>query len=108
LGGVGFFCPTPDVQSDNFLHHTPELGIPVVMAQFLMKQISCCAPRFPLILKAKFYSHVKESDILPLTPQPWLLHVFPVTYCEILMDRHVVYCIVQWYLTRGVRPSRGP
>jgi len=29
LGGVrvGFFCPTPDVQLDNILHHTPKLGI---------------------------------------------------------------------------------
>jgi len=41
LGGVGFlttpvsrfFCPTltPEVQLDNFLHHTPKLGIPVEM-----------------------------------------------------------------------------
>jgi len=29
--GVGFVCPTPtpDVQLDHFLHHTPKLGIPV-------------------------------------------------------------------------------
>jgi len=35
--GVGFFCPTPtpDVQWDHFLHHTPKLGIPVEMVQFL-------------------------------------------------------------------------
>ena len=31
------FCPTPDVQLDHFLHHTPKLGIPVEMVQFLMK-----------------------------------------------------------------------
>jgi len=66
-----------------FLQHTPKLGIPVEMVQFLLKlllkQISCCAPRFALILQAKFHSlYVKESeseilerlDILPPTPQP--------------------------------------
>ena len=82
---VGFFCPIPNVQFDHFLHYTPKLGIPVAMVQFLLKrllqQISCCAPRFPLILAAKFHSlDVKESDseilkwsetdILPPTPQP--------------------------------------
>jgi len=55
---VGFFCPTPDVQSDHFLHHYLKLGIPVEMVQILLKlilkQISCCAPRFPLILTDKF------------------------------------------------------
>jgi len=37
--GVGFFCPTqtPGVQFDNFLCHTPELGIRVEMVQFLSK-----------------------------------------------------------------------
>jgi len=59
LGGIGVgfpsdFCPNPDVQLDHFLHHTPKLGIPVEMVQFLLKlilkQIYCCAPRFPLIL----------------------------------------------------------
>ena len=37
--GVVFFCPTPiaDVQLDHFLHHTPKLGIPVEMVQFLLK-----------------------------------------------------------------------
>jgi len=35
--GVGFFCstPTPDVQLDHFLHHTPKLGISAEMVQFL-------------------------------------------------------------------------
>jgi len=44
--GVGFFCPTPtpDVQLDHFLHHTPKLGIPVEMVQFLLK----------LLLKQRF------------------------------------------------------
>ena len=67
--GVRFFCPTPtpDVQLDYFLHHTPKLGIPVETVQFLLKlllkQNSCCVPRFPLILTAKFHSlYVKESE----------------------------------------------
>jgi len=85
--GIGFFCPTPDIRLDHFLHHTPNKGVPVEMVQLLLKlllkQISCCAPRFPLILTAKFHSlYVKcreseseilersESDILPPTPQP--------------------------------------
>jgi len=44
--GVGFFCTTttPDVQLDHFLHHTPKLGIPVEMVQFLLK----------LLLKQRF------------------------------------------------------
>jgi len=68
--GVGIFCPTPapDDQLDHFLHHTLKLGIPVEMVQFLLKlllkQIFCCAPRFPLILTAKFHSlYVKESEL---------------------------------------------
>ena len=32
-----FFRPTPDVQLDQFLHHTLKLGIPVEMVQFLLK-----------------------------------------------------------------------
>jgi len=35
--GVGFFCPTPDVQLDHFLHHAPKLRIPVEVVQFLLK-----------------------------------------------------------------------
>ena len=84
--GIGQKNPTPDVQLGHFLHHTPKLGIPVEMVQFflklLLKHVSCCAPRFPLILTVKFHSlYVKESqseilersesDILPPTPQPW-------------------------------------
>ena len=38
------FCLTPDVQLDNFLHHTPKLGIPVETVQFLLK----------LLLKQRF------------------------------------------------------
>ena len=45
----------------------PKFGIPVEMVQFLLKlllkQISCCAPRFPLILTAKFHSlYAMESE----------------------------------------------
>jgi len=52
----------------SFLHHTPKLRIPVEIVQFLLKlllkQISCCAPRFPLILTAKLNSfYVKESGV---------------------------------------------
>ena len=61
-----------------FLNHTPKLGIPVEMVQFLLKlslkQNSCCAQRFPLILTVKFHSlDVKESEseILSPTPKPW-------------------------------------
>jgi len=42
--GVGFFCPTPDVQLDHFLNHTLKLGIPVEIVQFLSK----------LLLKQRF------------------------------------------------------
>jgi len=42
--GVGFFCPTPDVQLGHFLHHTHKLGISVEMAEFLLK----------LLLKQRF------------------------------------------------------
>jgi len=41
---VGFYCPTPDVQLDHFLRHTPKLRIPVEMVQFLLK----------LLLKQRF------------------------------------------------------
>ena len=30
------FSQTPDVQFDHFLHHTPELAIPVEMVKFLL------------------------------------------------------------------------
>ena len=90
-GRSRIFRPTPtaEVELDHLLHHTPKLGIPVEMAQFLLKlllkQVSCCAPRFPLIFTAKFHSlyvtvseseileRSESSDILPLTPQPWFL-----------------------------------
>jgi len=88
--GVGIFCPTPtsQVQLNHLLHHTPKLGIPVEMVisfeAFVETEISCCAPRFSLILTVKFHSvDVKEWDSkilerselesdLPPTPQPWL------------------------------------
>ena len=34
---IGFFCPTPSAQLDNFLRHTPKLGILVEMVQSLLK-----------------------------------------------------------------------
>ena len=34
---VVFFCPTPDVHLDHFLHHTLKLGILVEMVKFLLK-----------------------------------------------------------------------
>jgi len=37
--GVGFFCPTADVQLDYFSHHTPKLEIPVEMVQFVLKHL---------------------------------------------------------------------
>jgi len=45
--GVGFFCPTPtpDVQLNHFLHHTPKLRFPVEMVQFLLKRL--LKQRFP-------------------------------------------------------------
>jgi len=84
------FCPTPtpDVQLDHFLNHTLKLAIPAEMLisfeTFVETDISCCAPRFPLILTAKFHSfYVKESEseileraesgILTPTPQSCLL-----------------------------------
>ena len=69
--GVGFFCPTPTpvAQLDHFLHHTPKMGIPVEMVQFLLKLLLkqsffAVWPWFPLILTAKFHSlYVKESGV---------------------------------------------
>jgi len=64
--GVGFFCltPTPEVQLDIYLHHTPKFRNTVEIVKFLLKvllkQVSCCAPRFPLILTAK-YQEIFES-----------------------------------------------
>ena len=77
----------------SFLRHSPKLEIPVEMVQFvlklLLKQISCCVPGFPLIVTAKFNSlDVKESDILPPTPQPCLQ--LPV--CTLLKAVCKIYC----------------
>jgi len=70
------FCltPTPEVQLDHFLHHTPKLRIPVEMVQFLMKlllkqRILAVYHDFHwvlvaiIFLTAKLYSlYVKESE----------------------------------------------
>jgi len=39
--GVGFFCPTPtpEIELNHFLYHTPNLGIPLEMVQFLLKPL---------------------------------------------------------------------
>ena len=46
--GIFYPTPTPKVQLNHFLHHTPKLGIPVEVVQFLLTlvetEISCCAP----------------------------------------------------------------
>ena len=66
--GVGFFCPSPDVQLDHFLNHILKLGIPcwngiVSFETFVETEISCCAPRLPLIVAVKFHSlYVEESE----------------------------------------------
>ena len=96
--GVGFFCSTPEIQLHHSLHHTPKLGIPVEMVQFLLKILLkeiILAVYHDLhwllvatkLLTSKLHSrYVKEleseilerseleseSDILPPTPQPWL------------------------------------
>jgi len=67
LGGVEFFVRLRMSHCIIFLHHTPKLGIPVEMIQFILKllfkHISCCAPRFPLILTSKFhFLYVKEHE----------------------------------------------
>ena len=97
------FCPTPtlEVQLDHFLHHTPKLGIPIEMVEFLLKLL--LNQRFiavhhdfhwfwhpiviPFMLRSrKFWKGrsrkfwkirvgncgMSESDILPPTPQPCL------------------------------------
>jgi len=65
---------TPEVQSDHFLHHTPKLGIPAEMIQFLLKlllkqRFLAVYHRFRRLLIAtklltvKLYSlYVKESE----------------------------------------------
>ena len=45
-----FFIRLPKSSRIIFLHHTPQLGIPVEMVQFLTKLLlkqNSCAPRFP-------------------------------------------------------------
>jgi len=89
--GVGFFCPTPEVQLDHFLHHAPKLGIPVEMVQFLLKlllkqRILAVYHDFywllvaTKLLSAKLHSvYVMESRVgnfgkighFISTPQPW-------------------------------------
>jgi len=104
------FCPTPDLRLDHFLDHTSIGNFcwngTISFKNFVETEISCCVPRFPLILTAKFHSlYVKESgvevgnfgkvgigtfvksDILPPTPEPWFRHqklTFPACIFVIL------------------------
>jgi len=120
--GVEFFCPTPtpEVQLDHFLCHTPKLGIPVEMVQFLvillLKQrllalyhdfhVMLDATKF---LTAKIHSlYVKESeseilerselksesDIFPATPQPcYTLRCCSMSTGEFLKMFFTEFCI---------------
>jgi len=56
LGWSRIFLSDSGCSIGSFLHHTLRLGVPVEMVQLLLKQVSCCAPRFPLIVIAKFHS----------------------------------------------------
>ena len=62
------FCQILDVKLVHFLHHSPKLGIPVEMVQFISfetcveTEISFCPARFPLILAAKFHSLYSEES----------------------------------------------
>ena len=72
--GVGLFVRLRMSNWILFLHHTLKLGINVEMIQFLLKlllkQISCCAPRFPLILTAKFHSLYVEKPEWEILDRP--------------------------------------
>jgi len=95
FGWSRIFCPTPtpDDQLDHFyitlLNWEFLLNWYRFFWKFVETEISCCVPRFSLILTAKFHSrYVKESeilerseseilesresesDVLPPTPQP--------------------------------------
>ena len=101
LGGVGFlttriflshrsriFLSDSKCPIGSFLHHTPKLGIPVEMVQFLLKPLlkqrffavhhGChwfWQPNFIPFMLRSLESEISErserSDILPPTPQPW-------------------------------------
>jgi len=102
---VGFYCPTPEVQLNHFLHHTPKLGIPVEMVQFLLKLLlkqNCCVPRFPLMSSCykivdRQTSKESESDILeksksdmlPLTPQPCSGKVYVIVQHDVIHTSHI-------------------
>jgi len=105
FGGVGFlmtlgvFCPTPESPTGSLWHHTPKLGLPVESAQFLIKlllkqRILAVYLDFHWVLIATKFLVAKlhllyvkesgseilerselESNILPPTPQPWMLYL---------------------------------
>jgi len=79
------------------------------MSQFLLKlllkQISCCAPQFPLILTAKFHSfYVKESEILESQSRNWkfeLVGYFTSDSTTLVSVKfNHISSIVCWTLTR--------
>jgi len=67
--GSRMFCPTPDVQLDHFLHHTPKLGIPIEMVQLLSK----------LLLKQRFlavhhgFHWFYQPNFIPFMLRSWSL-----------------------------------
>ena len=74
---VGVFLSDPDseVQWDHILHHTPKLGIPFEIVQFLLKLLlkhnSWCVTRFPLI--ASRYEIVDSQTSLTLESESEIL-----------------------------------
>ena len=109
------FCPSPDVQSDHFLHHTPELRIPVEMVQFLL---NLCWIRYFLLCTTIFidfnsqisFPYVKDSeilersDILPPTPQP--CRSDPFTYRDGYAVSFVPLSCRLWVWVPGIKDVR--
>jgi len=73
------FCPTPDVQSDHFyitlLNWGFLLNCTISFETFVETNISYCAPRFPLILPAKFHSLYVKAVVLNLST-----HSYPLSF----------------------------
>ena len=90
FGWSQIFCPTPEVQMNHFLHHTPKLGIPIECYYFFWnfywnRSLAVYHYFHWLLVATKFLTaklhsrYVKElvseilerSDILSPTPQPY-------------------------------------
>jgi len=56
------FSSTLEVQLDQFLHHTPKLGIPVEMAH--IREFLLCLPRFPLSASSYKILDIQTSFVL--------------------------------------------